>query len=94
MAAVQRPAALAALGTPSGAPAWKSIPSWYLVAGADQAIPPAAQRYMADRVDAHTSEVKGASHAVMVSPLTPLPRSSQLQPATPADPQAATHRRI
>lgn len=67
MAATQRPAALAALGGPSGAPAWKSIPSWYLIAGADQAIPPAAQRFMANRANAHTSEVRGASHAVMVS---------------------------
>jgi pimeloyl-ACP methyl ester carboxylesterase len=67
MAAAQRPAALAALGTPSGAPAWKNIPSWYLIAGADQAIPPAAQRFMATRARAHTSEVRGASHAVMVS---------------------------
>lgn len=48
MAATQRPAALAALGSPSGPPAWKTIPSWYLVAGADQAIPPAAQRSWPD----------------------------------------------
>ena len=67
MAATQRPAALAALGSPSGPPAWKTVPSWYLVAGADQAIPPAAQRFMAKRIGAHTSEVKGASHVVMIS---------------------------
>ncbi|MFC6085827.1 alpha/beta fold hydrolase [Sphaerisporangium aureirubrum] len=67
MAATQRPAALAALGAPSGAPAWRHIPSWYLVAGADQAIPPAAQRFMAGRAGARTSEVPGASHVVMIS---------------------------
>ncbi|MEO3853666.1 alpha/beta hydrolase [Acrocarpospora sp. B8E8] len=67
MAATQRPASLAALGTPSGAPAWKNIPSWYLVAGADQAIPAAAQWFMAKRAGARTSEVKGASHLVMIS---------------------------
>ncbi|MGV9386109.1 alpha/beta fold hydrolase [Nonomuraea sp. NPDC003707] len=67
MAATQRPAALAALGSPSGAPAWKTTPSWYLVAGADQAIPPAAQRFMAKRTGAHTSEVRDASHVIMIS---------------------------
>ena len=40
MAATQRPGALGALVTPSGAPAWKSIPSWYLVAKQDRIIPP------------------------------------------------------
>ncbi|MEV4075503.1 alpha/beta fold hydrolase [Nonomuraea fuscirosea] len=67
MAATQRPAALAALASPSGPPAWKTIPSWYLVAGADQAIPPAAQRFMANRAGAHTSETREASHVVMIS---------------------------
>ncbi|GII78963.1 alpha/beta hydrolase [Sphaerisporangium rufum] len=67
MAATQRPAALAALGSPSGPPAWKTIASWYLVAGADQAIPPAAQRFMAERAGAHTSEARDASHVIMIS---------------------------
>jgi pimeloyl-ACP methyl ester carboxylesterase len=38
-AATQRPITLTALGSPSGAPAWKTIPSWYAVFGADKAIP-------------------------------------------------------
>ncbi|QXE35420.1 alpha/beta hydrolase [Streptomyces sp. GMY02] len=67
MAAGQRPVALAALAAPSSAPAWRTIPSWYLVAGADQAIPPAAERAMARRAHAHTVTVPRASHAVMVS---------------------------
>ncbi|MDX3458334.1 alpha/beta hydrolase [Streptomyces sp. ME02-8801-2C] len=67
MAATQRPASLAALGEPSGPPAWKTLPSWYLVAGADKAIPAAAQRFMATRAKSHTVEVKGASHVVMLS---------------------------
>ncbi|MFE6821966.1 alpha/beta fold hydrolase [Streptomyces sp. NPDC057690] len=67
MAAGQRPVALAALAAPSSAPAWRTIPSWYLVAGADQAIPPAAERAMARRAHAHTVTVPGASHAVSVS---------------------------
>lgn len=67
MAAEQRPVALAALQGASGVPAWKTIPSWYLVAGADQAIPAATEKFMAQRAGAHTVVVPNASHAVMVS---------------------------
>jgi pimeloyl-ACP methyl ester carboxylesterase len=67
MAASQRPAALSTLGEPSGLPAWKSIPSWYLIPGRDNAIGTAVERIMAQRIGAHTVEVEGASHAVMIS---------------------------
>jgi pimeloyl-ACP methyl ester carboxylesterase len=67
MAAAQRPAALATLGQPSGPPAWKTIPSWYLVAGHDNAIGTSPERVMAARMHAHTTEIARASHAVMVS---------------------------
>ncbi|MFC8429480.1 alpha/beta fold hydrolase [Streptomyces sp. NPDC057253] len=67
MAAGQRPVALAAFAEPSGTPAWKTIPSWFLVAGADRAIPPAAEQAMARRAGARTEVVRGASHAVLVS---------------------------
>jgi pimeloyl-ACP methyl ester carboxylesterase len=43
MAATQRPATLLTLGLPSGVPAWKTIPSWYLVARNDKAIPMVSQ---------------------------------------------------
>jgi pimeloyl-ACP methyl ester carboxylesterase len=66
MAATQRPGALATLSEPSGVPAWKTIPSWYLVASQDHAIPPAAERFMAARMHAHTVQI-GSSHAAMVS---------------------------
>ena len=66
MAATQRPAALATLREPSGVPAWKTIPSWYLVASQDHAIPPAAERFMAARMHAHTVQID-SSHAAMVS---------------------------
>jgi pimeloyl-ACP methyl ester carboxylesterase len=67
MAATQRPAALSALGAELvGSPAWATIPSWYLVAGHDRAIPPEAERAMAARMGAHLVEVR-SSHAVMVS---------------------------
>ncbi|MFF4838176.1 alpha/beta fold hydrolase [Streptomyces sp. NPDC001315] len=67
MAAGQRPAALAAFAEPSSTPAWKTIPSWFLVAGADRAIPPAAEQAMALRAGSHTEVIRGASHAVLVS---------------------------
>lgn len=67
MAAAQRPASLAAFAEPSTTPAWKTVPSWFLVAGADHAIPPAAEQAMARRAGSHTEVVRGASHAVLVS---------------------------
>ncbi|MET0932590.1 MAG: alpha/beta hydrolase [Mycetocola sp.] len=66
MAASQRPAALASLVIPSGVPAWKTIPSWYMVAANDNIIPPAAERFMAKRAKAKTVEVK-SSHVPMMS---------------------------
>jgi pimeloyl-ACP methyl ester carboxylesterase len=66
MWAGQRPADLRALGEPSGIPAWKSIPTWYLVARDDRVLPPAAQRFMAQRAGARVREV-GASHVAMIS---------------------------
>lgn len=52
MAAGQRPATFGALVTPATEPAWKTIPSWYLRASADNLIPPAAQAVMAERAGA------------------------------------------
>jgi pimeloyl-ACP methyl ester carboxylesterase len=49
-----------------GAPAWKSHPSWYLVATNDEAIPPDAERMFAQRMGATTVEVP-SSHLAMVS---------------------------
>jgi pimeloyl-ACP methyl ester carboxylesterase len=66
MAASQRPGALAAFATPSGVPAWKTIPSWYLVASQDHTIPPTAERAMAARAGAHTIEIR-SSHVAMIS---------------------------
>ncbi|ROP34964.1 alpha/beta fold hydrolase [Saccharothrix texasensis] len=68
MASTQRPVRDAALGEASGAPSWTSIPSWFLLAGADKNIPPQAQEFMADRAGSRaTVTVEGASHAVAVS---------------------------
>ena len=67
MAATQRPCIGASFDAPSGPPAWKAgIPCWYLLGSEDKAIPPALQRFMAERAHATIVEVP-ASHAAMVS---------------------------
>ncbi|SDD36259.1 alpha/beta fold hydrolase [Rhodococcus tukisamuensis] len=66
MLAHQRSIALWANLEPSGPTSWSDTPSWYLVSAGDTVIPPAAQRFMADRMHAHTSEVQ-ASHVALVS---------------------------
>ena len=66
MAATQRPFDLGILEELSGPPAWKSIPSWYLVATEDHAIPPATQRFMAKRAGATIAKVR-SSHVPMNS---------------------------
>jgi len=48
-------------------PAWRTKPSWMLVAGADRAINPDLERWYAKRAKSHVVEVAGASHAVYVS---------------------------
>lgn len=66
MQATQRPFSVAAFTEPSGTPAWKTIPSWYLVPAADKTIPPEVERSMARRAGSHTVEIP-SSHAAMVS---------------------------
>jgi pimeloyl-ACP methyl ester carboxylesterase len=48
-------------------PAWKTKPSWYMVATADRSINPEQERMMAKRAHAKTIEVKGASHVLYMS---------------------------
>ena len=66
MFAVQQPLHWSALGEVMGVPAWKALPSWFLVAEGDQVIPPAAQRQFAPRMGATTVEV-ATNHVAMVS---------------------------
>ncbi|WP_051969763.1 alpha/beta fold hydrolase [Kitasatospora azatica] len=65
-AATQRPIAQAALTEKATAAAWQTVPSWDIITTQDLNIPPAAQRFMAERAHAHTTEV-AASHSVAVS---------------------------
>lgn len=66
MYAVQQPLSVTALGETMGTPAWKTLPSWYMVAKNDQALPPDAERFFAQRMGATTVEV-ASSHVAMVS---------------------------
>jgi pimeloyl-ACP methyl ester carboxylesterase len=66
MADSQLPWGLDALNGAISEPAWRTKPSWYLVATEDRMIPPPAQRAMSERIGATTTEV-AASHAVYVS---------------------------
>ena len=66
MADSQVPWGVEALGGEVTEPAWKTKPSWYLVATDDHMIPPPAQRQMAERAGADGGRDAG-SHAVYVS---------------------------
>jgi pimeloyl-ACP methyl ester carboxylesterase len=70
MYATQRPVTQAALttGLPTSAPAWKTIPSWFVFSDQDLNIPVALHRFMAERASARgVREIAGASHALGVS---------------------------
>jgi pimeloyl-ACP methyl ester carboxylesterase len=66
MAAVQRPLSFASFAGKSGAPAWKTIPSWYLICTDDHMIPPPAQEFLAKRMGAKVRSV-ASSHAPFMS---------------------------
>jgi pimeloyl-ACP methyl ester carboxylesterase len=66
MAVTQRPVTNSALAEGAAEPAWKTIPSWVLIATQDLNIPPKTQEFMAKRAGAHITKVR-ASHAVSVS---------------------------
>jgi pimeloyl-ACP methyl ester carboxylesterase len=66
MFAVQQPLAASTLEDVMGVPAWKSLPTWFLVAENDEAIPPDAERLFAKRMGATTVEIP-SSHVAMVS---------------------------
>ncbi|MFJ3669528.1 alpha/beta fold hydrolase [Streptomyces sp. NPDC090106] len=67
LAASQRPLALGAFNERATAAAWRTKPSWAVIAGADRAINPEVERFGAERASATVVEIDGASHAVAVS---------------------------
>jgi pimeloyl-ACP methyl ester carboxylesterase len=66
MAATQRPVSELAFSEPSGAPAWKKLPSWAVVASGDKAAGADVIRAEAQRAGAEITEVEG-SHVIMIS---------------------------
>ena len=66
MAIVQKPFNLSIFEQKSGPPAWKQLPTWYQISGADRMIPPDVQRMFAERMNATTLTVN-ASHASFTS---------------------------
>ena len=66
-ATAQKPIAGSALGEPlTVAPAWKTVPSWYVVATQDRAINPELERFMAKRMHARVTELP-AGHLVFIA---------------------------
>ena len=66
MFAVQQPLSTSTFGEVMGVPAWKSHPSWFLVAENDEAIPPDAERQFAKRMGATTIAI-ASGHLAMTS---------------------------
>jgi pimeloyl-ACP methyl ester carboxylesterase len=66
MCAVQQGLSMSTFEDVMGIPAWKSLPTWYLVATNDEAIPPEAERAFARRMGAKVIEIP-SSHLAMVS---------------------------
>lgn len=91
LAASQRPATVGALNEPSGAPAWRTIPSWYLIGTEDQIIPPSAERAMADRAHASVTYFS-AGHLGLIS--DPKSVTRVIERAATADGISATPERM
>jgi pimeloyl-ACP methyl ester carboxylesterase len=66
MAAAQKPISGSVFGASVPQPAWKTIPSWYLVSQEDKALNPDLERFYAKRIGASTIEIK-SSHVAFVS---------------------------
>jgi pimeloyl-ACP methyl ester carboxylesterase len=66
MAATQKPIIGSAFGQSVDQAAWKTIPSWYMIALEDRAINPELERFYAKRMGAKTTEIK-ASHVPFIS---------------------------
>jgi pimeloyl-ACP methyl ester carboxylesterase len=66
MYAVQQPISASALAETMGTPAWKTVPTWCMVAKNDEVIPPDAERLFAKRMGATVVEIP-SSHVAMVS---------------------------
>jgi hypothetical protein len=63
----QRPLAGVALTEAAPVPAWRSLPVWAVLPTADRCIDPGVHRFSYERMGAMVTEIKGASHVVMIS---------------------------
>jgi len=68
--ATQRPGPISALNEPSGTPAWRTIPSWYLIGTGDRIITPSSQRAMAKRAGSTVTEYDAGHLGLMSDPDT------------------------
>jgi hypothetical protein len=89
LAATQRPVSELAFSEPSGPPAWKSLPSWTVLASPDKAAGTDVVRSMAERAGTTITEVEG-SHVIMVSQPGAVVDVILTAVATVAPPAAAT----
>jgi pimeloyl-ACP methyl ester carboxylesterase len=70
LAASQSPIAAGALQEPSGTPAWKTLPSWFVIGTQDKVIPVAEQKAMAQRAHATTVTVDADHLSMLERPAT------------------------
>ncbi|MFD8133251.1 alpha/beta fold hydrolase [Streptomyces mirabilis] len=82
MQATQRPFSASSLTDVTQAAAWRTIPSWAIVATEDKAIPPDLERWFYERAKSHVIEVEGASHVPMIS--HPITTAKQIEAAARA----------
>jgi pimeloyl-ACP methyl ester carboxylesterase len=85
MYAVQQALALSVFEDVMGSPAWRSLPSSYLVAQNDEAIPPDAERQFAQRMGANTVEIP-SSHVAMVTHPAEVAELIENAASTPSQP--------
>ena len=90
MAATQRPVAQAAFTEANGPPAWKSLPSWAVVATGDKAAGADVIRSMAERAGATITELEG-SHVIMISQPAAVAEVISNAAASVGEPALATH---
>jgi pimeloyl-ACP methyl ester carboxylesterase len=65
---VQRPIAVKCIQEPAPRPAWKTKPSWFLIAAEDRMINPVTQRFMAHRMGATTRSLKVDHTPILTAP--------------------------
>lgn len=66
LAAVQRPASVGAIGVEVGAPRWKEVPAWYVLAQNDRMVVAENQRFMAERMAARIRPIE-ADHTPIIT---------------------------